>query len=202
MNACKLFILIFVCSVVSLTKTFAQEYPDYVITTKGDSIPCNINKPFFGSIRYQGASMTKAQKIEPDAVKEYFRSKNNDLQRVVYKEDDTDPLFMKVIEKGKISLYQLIITRTTTTSTATTGYGSTTTTNSTKTWYIAKGTDSVKEFKTSALFASKSRKERKDDFGEMLKDNKAVYNKYIAEDKFSFKQIQNLVHLYNTGQPL
>jgi hypothetical protein len=34
----------------------------------------------------------------------------------------------------------------------------------------------------------------------MLKDKPDVYNKYIAEEKFTFKQIGNLVHLYNTGK--
>ena len=34
----------------------------------------------------------------------------------------------------------------------------------------------------------------------MIKDNKEVYDKYLADDKFGFAQIRNLIHLYNTGR--
>ena len=36
----------------------------------------------------------------------------------------------------------------------------------------------------------------------MIKDKPNVYEKYMAENKFNFNFIQNLVHLYNTGKLL
>ena len=36
---------------------------------------------------------------------------------------------------------------------------------------------------------------------DLLSDNKAVYDKFIADDKVSLKQIRNIIHLYNTGKP-
>jgi len=105
-----------------------------------------------------------------------------------------------VIEKGKISLYEMIYT--TYTGTTTTYSGTMTTNTTTTEWYVSKGSDNVSDIKTSGLFMLKAKQKRKDTFAEMLKDNKNIYDKYLAEDKFSFKQIRNLVHLYNTGKPL
>lgn len=94
---------------------------------------------------------------------------------------------MTVLEKGKISLYEVIVYY---------KYSATTY------WYVAKNSDKVSLIKTNGLFSGKGRKERKDDLAEMLKDQPAVYQKYMAEDKFNFKAIRNLVHLYNTGHTL
>jgi len=94
---------------------------------------------------------------------------------------------MTVIEKGEINLYQKII------------YfddGSITL------LYISKGSDDVIALKTSGLSLSKPRQSRMDILAKMLMDNKAVYDKYKANGKFTFKQIRNIVHLYNTGHPL
>lgn len=66
-----------------------------------------------------------------------------------------------------------------------------------------KGDDIVQEIKTSDWFVlGKSKKARKDVLAGMLYDNKEVYNKFVADDSFSFDQIRNLVHLYNTGQSI
>lgn len=164
---------------------------DYVITVKGDSIPCSISTPLIGRVKYKVDSMGESKKIKPDEIREYYIARKNDRERAVYKDSTSRPWFMTVIEKGRISLYQLI----------TTYYHNGMTTSNTE-WYVGKGSDYVSDLKSSSLITFKSKRKRKDIFAEMLKDNQAVYDKYIAEDKFSFKQIQNLVHLYNTGQPL
>jgi len=39
-----------------------------------------------------------------------------------------------------------------------------------------------------------------DVLGELLMDNKDVYDKFITDDKFTPKQIRNIIHLYNTGK--
>lgn len=164
---------------------------DYVITVKGDSIPCRISAPLIGKMKYKVDSMGESKKIKPDEIREYYIARKNDRERAVYKDSTGRPWFMTVIEKGRISLYQVI----------TIYYHNGLTTSSTE-WYVGKGSDYVSDLKTSSLFSLKSKRKRKDIFAEMLKDNKAVYDKYMADDKFSFKQIRNLVHLYNTGQPL
>jgi hypothetical protein len=182
-------VLIFLAA-ITLTLT-ANAQTDYVITVKGDSIACDVSTPFIGSIKYKNAAMRKAEKIKPDVIKEYYVARKTTLFRSVFKDSTAKPIFMTVVEKGKISLYELVISV----------YNGTTTTTTTS-WYVGKGSDYVNEIKTNALFMFTAKQKRKDKFGEMLADNKAVYDKYKADDKFSFKQIENLVHWYNTGHPL
>ena len=74
------------------------------------------------------------------------------------------------------------------------------TTNTTTTsWYIAKGVDTVHLVKTNTLIGGKSGRE--DMFADMLKDNSVIYQQYKTDNSFSFAEIRNIVHLYNTGEP-
>lgn len=167
---------------------------DYVITLKGDSIPCRIKIPLFGNPRYEVAGINKANKIKPDEIKAYYIARKKTLWGSVFKNGKNERQFMTVIEKGKISLYELI-------NNGSTYNGTTTTTTTTTTWYISKGSDIANEIKTSGLFSSKARQDRKKEFGEMLKDDTNVYDKFMKDDNFGFKEIRNLIHLYNTGEP-
>jgi hypothetical protein len=177
--------------ITAITLTFnAKAQTDYVITVKGDSIACKVSTPLIGGPKYKSDAMNKSEKIKPDEIKEYFIARKNLLTRSVFVDDAPDSQFLTVIEKGKISLFELV-------NSVYNGMSTTTTT----TWYAGKGTDHVSALKTSALFFNKGRQQRRDNFAEMVADNKDVYDKYKAEDKFSFKQIRNLVHLYNTGKP-
>jgi hypothetical protein len=141
--------------------------------------------------------MSKPEEITEENIKEYSRSNRAKTYRAVYQGSSNKPNFMTVIERGKISLYELVQT-----NSYYGGVSGTWNSTSQTDWYIGKNTDTVVSFKTSGFFMGKSRQARKDMLGEMFKDNPEVYNKYIAEDKFSFKQIRNLVHLYNTGKEL
>jgi hypothetical protein len=98
---------------------------------------------------------------------------------------------MTVVEDGKINLYEMIVT------TTTPGMNGASYSNSNTEWYVSKGTDTAMILK-GKLFG---REKRKNDFAELLADNKAVYDKYMSDDKFGFDEIRNLVHLYNTGEP-
>ena len=194
------FFVIFLVALITITfKATAQS--DYVITVKGDSIPCKISRSFIGIMKYKSATMTESESIEPDVIKEYYVAKKNILHRAVFKEGSNSPMYMTVIEKGKISLFEEIVVSS---SIATYGFGAPTTTRtSVEEWYISKGSDNVSKIKTTDIvLLINSKQKRKDAFGDMLKDNKAVYEKYLNDDKFTFKQIQNLVHLYNTGVSL
>jgi len=162
---------------------------DYVIKANGDSVACTINKPLIGAMKYQPNGSGGYEKITPETIKEYYIAKRNNMQHSVMMSKHSKPVFMTVIEKGKINLYELIVTM----------YTGTMTTES-KTWYASKGEGEVIELKTSSLFLGTSKQKRKDELADMFMDNNDVYNKYQAEDKFSFNQIRLLVHLYNTGK--
>lgn len=164
---------------------------DYVITPKGDTLKCSISFPLIGASKYTipGA---KSKKMDRDEIKEYYITRKDLRKRVVFMGHKSKADFMTVIENGKISLYEIVY-----------NHYSQYSNQSTTEWYVGKSSDRVLALKTSdLLFLGKARKERKDDFSDMLKDKPEVYEKYMAEDKFSFSAIRNLVHLYNTGHTL
>ncbi|MDP9048818.1 MAG: hypothetical protein M3N14_11830 [Bacteroidota bacterium] len=178
--------------VIGTILTFnANAQNDYVIKIQGDSIPCKITTPLIGGAKYKSDTMRESKRIKPTEIREYYIARKDFRERSVYTDSTSSPRFMTIVEKGKISLYQMIYSN----------YHNGITTSTTE-WYVGKGSDYVSDLKTSSLFAFKSKQKRKDNFEEMLKDNKEVYDKYKADDKFSFKQIRNLVHLYNTGKPM
>jgi hypothetical protein len=183
--------LLFITASILAFSASAQS--DYVITVKGDSTACKISTPFIGGIKYKSEAMTESQEITPDEIKEYYIARKNTRFRSVFSDrsSTSKPVFMKVIEKGRISLYEIIYTNTNITFNSNNTY-------STTVWYAGKGSDYVSVLKANALLMPTKRL-RKDDFAQMLADNEDVYNKYKADDKFSFVQIRNLVHLYNKG---
>lgn len=171
--------------------TVHAQQKDYVVTTGGDTVKCEITKPFLGSPRYNtGAESTK---IRIDEIAAYYQSKEHLKVRAVHTDGHKRSSFMSVIEDGPITLYEEIITN----YNAGTGVST-----STKNWFWStKGSPQANSLKTSSLFlGDKSREERMNDLGELLKDKKEIYDAYIAQKKFSFKQIQKLVHWYNTGE--
>ncbi len=182
------FVRVLITLVAMISAFNANAQSDYVITVKGDSIPCSISTPLLGKPRYKVDPKGESKKIIPEEIREYYISWKDLRERSVHIDSSARAVFLAIIEKGRIGLYELVNSN----------YNGTTTTE----WYVGKGSDYVVDLKTNSLFLSKSKQKRKDILGEMLKDNKAAYDRYIAEDKFSFKQIQNLVHLYNTGQML
>ncbi|WP_342645220.1 hypothetical protein [Mucilaginibacter sp. CSA2-8R] len=48
----------------------------------------------------------------------------------------------------------------------------------------------------------KNRKERKSELVQMLADNPAVLEQFYKDEIFTFKELRNIIHLYNTGQPV
>ena len=181
------------------SKLLAQEY---VITIKGDSIPCKIKFPFGGSVKYKSDTMQKFNKVNTDEIKEYYSSDDSSLYRAVYVDNSKKPTFLEVVEKGKINLYQEVISSPP--HSVTTGIAFSITAQNTI-WYISKGSNYVQQLKNSnytitGLF-EKSRQKRENDLIEKIMDNKPVYEKFIADDSFSYKEIRNIIHLYNTGQP-
>lgn len=187
--------MILLCAIfLYVTTAKAQTQTDHVITTNGDSITCRISEIF--GLKYKSEGMEKAKRINPDNIKEYYIAKKRIWQRSVFREDNTDPIFMTILEKGKINLYQLLSTVNVYGGVA---GGSSMTSNI---YFISKGSDNVIEIKTNGIFSTATRKSRKDFLATLLMDDSNVYNKYLAEDKFSFAQIRKLVHLYNTGEEL
>jgi hypothetical protein len=184
----------FIIMLIALNVNAQEQYHDLAITQNGDSIRCSINPfPAIGAVKYKSALMVKPEKLDPTKIKEYYTLGFKVHIRAVFINDSKTPVYMKVVENGKICLYEK-------SDVCAICAGATATDVSDDDWYIAKGTDHATCLRTTGIFFD--RQKRKNDFGQMLKDNQSVYNQYLAEDKFSFAAIRNFVHLYNTGEPL
>lgn len=163
---------------------------DYVITTNGDSIPCKISVPLLGgALRYQTDGTSKAVIISGETVKVYYWAKQNQLYHLVFINDMSHPHFMTFIEKGKLDLYE-----------AKYNVGSVGFQTSASAWFIGKGSCIVHEVKAPAL-SGITVETMMSNFVKAIRDNPDVYNKFVADRKFTNKAIRNLVHLYNTGEP-
>jgi hypothetical protein len=189
-------ILVLICIFCASTLTvYAQD--DYVITLKEDTLRCKIKRkilisPFESgteNYKYQTLAMTKAEIISLKEIKEFALAKKDLLFRAIA-DYNGELKFMIVLENGKLCLYEY------TPPSYNTGSNNIQPSTS---WYLGKG-DKVIFLKTNSIIANKSRKERKDEFAEMLKDNKDVYDLFVREDKFSGDEVRRVIQLYNTGQ--
>ncbi|MGZ3872091.1 MAG: hypothetical protein ACXVJD_04200 [Mucilaginibacter sp.] len=181
-----------------LTLRLKAQDQDYVIPVYGDTIKCTINQPFMSDHgRYQAAGMKSSKKIRIEEIKEYYVAKNKKLYRAVFK-SRTNVVYMEVLENGPISLYDEFFNRTS-------SVNGVMYSNSSDIWYVGKGSIIVTPiddygFSVSNLFA-KRKKQRINEFTELIRDNKIVYDKFIADNTFDNTEIRNIIHLYNTGEP-
>ena len=183
-------IVFFTLTVLLSINARAQQYPDYVITVKGDSIPCIITSPSFSMSRYQDSTMAVSEKITPDRIKEYYISSLAELHHAVYIEADKLPTYLTCAEKGRINLYYYLQTVSVGKSTMTVVK-----------WFAGKDwADHADDFNVALLSETKTKKQRKSAFTLLLKDNPRVLNKFITDDDFSFEYIVKIVRLYNTGE--
>lgn len=174
---------------------------DYVIlANSNDTVLCDIKvalltgKPSYKTFE-DGA---KFKNITPKVVKEYYIiSKGDTYQAIVNADKDGESFFAKVIERGKINLFEVVSHSSYTSSF---GFGSPATTSHSKdiAWYISKGSGVVLPVKFNNVLTGRNKREKI--LEEMLADNEEASEKYAANKlDFTFKQIKNLVHFYNTG---
>ncbi|TWJ04756.1 hypothetical protein JN11_00477 [Mucilaginibacter frigoritolerans] len=200
-----LFTITFITSILFALTAKAQH--DYVITAGDDSLTCEINVRLLGVPKYQAKGAKESKKIRPDEIKEYYIADQDALFKSVLDMsgagfNENPRLFMPVLEKGKICLYQMIYS--TPGTSVGVGLGPIAIGGGTSTikYYVSKIDDWVSEVKTDGIFTSSSKLRIKNRaFLNMIEDNKEVYNKCLADNDFSFKAIRNLIHLYNTGTP-
>lgn len=181
--------LITLTTLLLASLTAGAQNDDRVINNAGDTIACRISVTFPGGVyKYRTSKKVKAKRITTDSLKGYYMADESAWHRRVFY---GSVWFMKVIESGKINLYQMIVT--------TSNYGANGMwyNNYNTEWFVSKATDTAIMIK-GALFG---RQKRMNELADYLADNKALYDKYMVDDKFGFDQIRNLVHLYNTGMP-
>lgn len=187
-------LLLFACCILMLLcKSFAQKASiyNYVITNKGDTIHCELIKGLFGKVRYQPVTATDGKyiKVTPKEIKTYYFAKDSSTYAAVALPGNTDAEYLKWVEQGKINLYEKV-------TTSTSGY----VTSYNYFWYVSKDGSPLKELKSNTMFNDGGRKVRKGIFMDMIADDAPLLDKFNAEDKFSFEQLQTYVHQYNADK--
>ena len=166
-------------------KKVKKKNNDYVITPAGDTVFCVINVTLLGKSKYTTIDDGPNDLI-PTEVKEYHINSKNENYRSVYRPGEKKPVFLKVVESGKIDLYV---------ETEVNSFDG----SKMPTWFIDKGTDKVIELRRFMLTLDTSQKAPKNTFVDMIKDNKDVYEAYTHDKKADFEQARSLIHMYNTG---
>ncbi len=179
---------IFIAGVALLLTTVAEAQKskkrnsDYVITPKGDTLACVITIPMFGKNTYTTMFDT-TQVLKPDEIMEYYIRSKNEHYRSVFRPGETKPVFLKILETGKINLYEDQIANTSMDSYKVA-------------WYITKDLNKLIELRGNKLSPGKA---QKNDLEKMLMDNNDVYDAYLHDTKFTFDETRSYIHLYNTG---
>ena len=181
--------LLLITALIFTQKVKAQ-YWDYVVTTKGDTIKCNINKY---CTKYKSADSKHFKDIDFDHISAYYSTEASALYRAIVKpyENDEDTVYAKVVEKGKINLYQVQEQQS--------DFSPFNTVPQYKTvdiWYISKVLGHIESIKFD-VWGNVPVNKRNSAFAEMIKDNKVIYNRYISSEKLSIDVIQELIYEYN-----
>jgi hypothetical protein len=196
----KLLLFTFFCLFLSCTTVFAQDdtsFGEYFIDLKNDTIKCDIRVNFTFKnlkLKYKSRSDKDYKTYSLDSLKALFTSGDSSTfaPKVLPKTGELN--LLKVLEQGKINLYQL--------SRAGSGsklYGTTF-------WYVGKDQDSLKQIKfvSSSIFKYPetigSRQDREKAFLDAIADNPGLLVRFEEATKsadYSFELIRYYIKTYN-----
>jgi hypothetical protein len=193
-------LLTFFCLFLFCTTVFAQDdtsFGDYFINLKNDTIKCDIKVNFTFKnlkLKYKSSSDKDYKTCSLDSIKILFTSNDSSVYAPKVLPKTGELTLLKVLEQGKINLYQL--------SRAGSGsklYGSTF-------WYVGKDQDSLKQIKfvSSSIFKYPetigSRQDREKAFLDAIADNPDLLVRFKEATKsadYSFELIRYYIKTYN-----
>ncbi|UEG51615.1 hypothetical protein LLH06_11600 [Mucilaginibacter daejeonensis] len=176
---------------VHVDTSSTPKFQDIIVTSAGDTIPCETRHPFMGVMRYRTADMPEFKKIDIKGIK-YYTFQNKEIRfKAALLPKKSKPTFLRLVEEGKITLYLHEVYH----------YIYMGASYTTTTWYATKGDDVLKEIKTTGI-SGKSRKERQAVFADMLADQPIVLKLYEDADSFTFSTLRGIVNLYNSGRAI
>lgn len=155
---------------------------DFVITAKGDTLAGTVVGILFTSVKFKELTGTTFTKFTPYQIKEIRTKKQVYVSKQLPYE--MEPLFLKRIENGSISLYEYL---------KTTGAAGET---YIKRWYASKNQEPLIELKTN-WGANSSRKERKEAFEELIRDDAELLALYKSQNSFEQNFLRTLIRKYN-----
>jgi len=175
------------CSSLSV---FAQK--DYIVTLQQDTLRGKINSFSDNVLKFRQMDSSSNVKFQLDQLKSVYYHKSKSEYFPVRVPGEKKDLFLKRVESGKIQIYELLRT-----VYMYSQYGGSS--SSTRTWYAVKGDAAAVEIKTNKILSG-SRKERKDAFYNLIKDDAALAKQFMDVDEFSFDFLQATVKRYNSRE--
>lgn len=195
-NYKKHFIFLFLCiSSIGLgSDLYAQT--DYIINNDNAKIMGEVKSHNVDKVKFIPAGEKKVQKFNAEQLKEVYQA-GHGVYRSIVREEGGSPSFLQVLEDGKIKLYEYYQAGSTMYSApmAGGGMGFVGGSGPKKRWYAQKDGGAVADIKSNGIWGS--RKDRKDNFLNMIKDNPHVAERYAKADKFSFDFVRSLIVEYN-----
>jgi hypothetical protein len=165
---------------LSTTSAYAQN--DYVVINKNDTIRGSL-EPIYKAYP-KLISGSKTIWCHPSIVKSYFNSKKGSLYRSVMMTGAEEPIFLQILETGKINLYEWEYS-----------YDNTGTTTTSITWYADKAGYPLKEVKRTGVGGNASARKVAMEF--LLSDNGPIAQEFINKETYSFDYLRATIRKYN-----
>lgn len=195
MNALHSFIkfyrIIYLLSTLTICFAFnASAQKDYIITLKEDTLRGKIKNFSSNTVKFIQTDSSAKLKYDPNQIRSFYYDKTKSAYRSMNIPNEKSRFFLEIIEKGKITIYELIKG-----SVGGTQYGGSG--SASRQWYAVKGSDSPIEIKSTALLGG-SRKERKEAFLKLIEDDPALTKQFLEVNEFSFDFLLSIVKRYNS----
>jgi hypothetical protein len=171
----------------------ASGQTDYVINNDNVKIMGEVKSLNFNKVKFIPDGEKKVQKFNARQIKEAYKSGKPKVRSIEMAIGER-PLFLDVLEDGKIKLYEYFRSSPGYAGGGVGGFGGSAGSNSKK-WYAQKGEEKIIELKTNGIWGS--RKARRDSFFNMIKDIDKVKERYEKVDKFNFDLVRSLIEEYN-----
>jgi hypothetical protein len=199
-------------------KAFAQEDSskfknyDYVVNLNNDTIRCKIKfrkfttafqsarKAANGRIKYQVAGVSGSKNVDADSIKAYYLARDSSFYLSEYLPGTDYRVFVKLLQRGKINLYEFSLSVGAATMRQANGSFITTANQKNSYWYVNKDNDPLRELKATTIFTDESRKERKKMFSEMIADDEPLKAQFEADSDFGLERLRYYIRQYNQHQ--
>jgi hypothetical protein len=188
--------------ILLILKLDAHAQSDYIITNDDKKVMGEVKNHNVDKVKFVPAGEKKSKKFKPEDIKEAFKAGHGIFQSHNLP-NGKGPSFLQLLENGNIKLYEFFKNGYTSAYGAPVSYGASGTfmiakSNPTRYWYARKEGGELVEIKSNQIWGS--RKNRKDNFSELIKDNPHVADRYQTEDKFTFDFVRSLIVEYNSTQ--
>lgn len=184
-------------SVFTIDPLLAQD--DFIINNNGEKVIGEVIKIGFEKVKFRPSTDKKKMKFKPVDIKEAYEE-GDGLFRSVFVPKLKKQIFLRVLEDGKIKLYEFYTNSGGGASMGITSAGfphsGASVRNVQKYWYAEKSGEII-EVKTNSWWGS--RKKRKEDFYNLIQDNEKIAGLYETEQKFSFDFVRFLIKKYNAN---